>query len=400
MTNSPQSAVIVGGGISGLTSALALAREGIDCNVIEKYERRFDVGAGIQLTPNATGCLYQLGLEMDLAFFARIPQVMEWLDGETDQLLAQFQLGDAICKRYGTPLLQISRSDLIKILEAACKQSKHVEVNQGITTERLNLTPEIVEVITTSGSMSTNLCIGADGTNSMVRSYANCTLPSHHVAGCAYRATIPFTQLRERDTRSATRVWLHEKFHVVTYPVGVTPVLNCVFVIDTNDHDNKNDLHRQKASRHELRQALAEGSPNLRELIDLVDETSLYRWPLYQFSPIRVRQATRYPIALVGDAWHTTLPFAAQGAALAIEDAVEIAKCLRLPQSTSVNQKLTLYEKRRIPRIRRVQSISSRNRTLYHLQNELLRRIRNWGAQIGFEWVSRQLFSYQATEFD
>ena len=394
MKNSLPSVAIVGGGIGGLTSALALAQVGIDSVVLERYADGTEVGAGIQLTPNATRILNQLGLEKHLKVLGRSPSTMEWFDGKTDKPLAQFPISGYVDNAFDAPYLQIYRPDLMNLLQSACENETRIEIRTRVSVEKLAFDNDGVVLKTSSGEIRADVCIGADGTNSTTRKYANDSFDERLFAGFAYRALIPFNQLDERFSRDATRLWLNSAYHVVTYTVGREPSLNCVFVVESDDLIKFEDLHRQRTTRNALTEAIATPSPLLRFLLLRVPEDTLYRWPLYQFSPVPVRVSPQHRLALIGDAWHTTLPFAGQGAALAIEDASALATCLSSATSDLQVEALTRYEDSRILRIRQVQKISARNRMVYHLKNPILKQLRSWGAHAAYRRTIRQLFSY------
>ena len=390
-----QTAAIVGGGIGGLSAAIGLAQLGFQCTVFEQHDGETDVGAGIQLTPNATRGLFQLRLEMDISVIADTPIAMKWLDGTNDRELATFPIGDRALYQYGAPYFQVYRPELIKVLESACHDAPYIEVKKGIQVEHVAFEGKRARVETSDGSVVADLCVGADGANSTVRRFSRSASNRRKFAGFAFRATIPLRELDSRIAGNITRVWLHPKFHVVTYPVGRDRLLNCVFVAEGNETDDDADIHRQKATLEELHSCLAHASPLLRELVNRVNEADLYRWPLHQTSASPVRRSPSDRLVLIGDAWHSTLPFAAQGAALAIEDAVLLAWCVRNAHLTDMAPLISEFEQQRLPRIRSVQRISARNRAIYHLADRTMQNLRNAFAPIGYEWTARKLFAYQ-----
>ena len=395
MIDGLQSVVIVGGGISGLTTALSLANVGIHSVVLERNLSEVDVGAGIQLSPNATRIFHQIGLERDLAEIGRTPSTMEWLDGETDQRIASFPISSYVKANFDAPYLQLYRPELIRTLERACSIDERIELRKGVAVEALRLHADSVVIETSTGDIRADLCVGADGTNSTVRRNLSNSFDYGRFAGFAYRTTIPLTQLNNEFAQNLTRLWLNSRFHVVTYPVGAEPVLNCVFVVESDDAEIPEDMHRQKSSRKSLSKTIDSPSALLGTLLERVSEDSLFRWPLFQFPPVRVRQLGEYPLALVGDAWHTTLPFAGQGAALAIEDAITLARSLSELRLGTLASRLSIFETVRIPRVSQVQKISARNRTVYHLGNPVLKRLRNWGAQFAYRRTTERLFGYE-----
>lgn len=398
MNNSRPPVAIVGGGIGGLTCALALADCGIQSVVFEQYAGDTDTGAGIQLSPNATRVLFRLGLENELVALSNTPSTMLWRDGNTDRPLAQFPLLEYVNTTYDAPFLQIFRPDLMRVLEARCHDSSLIDLRKGTTVEGYRRDAKEATLETSSGDFHTKLCIGADGTNSTIRKFTNSLVGRRAFGGHAYRTVIPLTQVDEIYSRNDTTLWLDSSFHVVTYAVGEEPFLNCVFVVESNLSDAREDFHRQKSSLHTLRSALREPSPLLKMLLERVPDETLYRWPLYQFPPMPTRSDRTHPVVLVGDAWHTTFPFAGQGAALAIEDAIALAMCLSDVSSGSQADRLARYENKRISRIRQVQAISARNRKVYHVKNAFLKSSRSWVAQYAYRSTTKKLFSYEGID--
>ncbi|MCY4095861.1 MAG: FAD-dependent monooxygenase [Gammaproteobacteria bacterium] len=397
MSKGLPSVAIAGGGIGGLTTALALADVGIESIVLERYAEGPDVGAGIQLSPNATRILHRLGFESDLATIGRTPSTMLWLDGETDRCLARLPIREYVKAKYDAPYLQIYRPELMRLLESKCLENNQIDLRKDTSVEDLQLNSNEATLKTSRGEVHADLCIGADGTNSTIRKYTNDSLNERIYAGYAYRTVIPLAQLDENHTLDETTLWLNAAFHVVTYTVGEDSVLNCVFVVESERSATFEDLHRQRSSRSELTNALPNPSPLVKTLLDRVQDEELYRWPLYQFPPIPVRRDPYHPVVLIGDAWHTTLPFAGQGAALSIEDASTLAECLSVSGSNSLVDRLTHYENERISRVRRVQSISARNRMVYHAKNPIFKLLRSWVAQIAYRRTTGQLFLYEGT---
>ena len=400
MSNGLPPVTIVGGGIGGLTCAIALADFGIESIVLERYAGANDVGAGIQISPNATRVLYRLGLQDDLSAFSRKPSAMVWLDGNTDRRLAQFQILEHVNATYDAPYLQIYRPDLMQVLESKCRDDARIDLRKGAEVQAIQRSASEITLETTTDVFRTNVCIGADGTNSTIRNHTNDSFENRIFAGYAYRAAIPLNQLDEHYALNETTLWLNSTFHVVSYVVGEEPLLNCVFVVESEDVNWFQDLHRQTSSLRTLTDALANPSPRLQTLLSRVPDGTLYRWPLFQFPPIPVRIDHEFPVALMGDAWHTTLPFAGQGAALAIEDAMALAQCLSEVGPNSIVDSLTRYEDLRISRIRQVQAISARNRNVYHVKNPFLKLLRSSVAQIAYRRTTHRLFSYEGIEYN
>lgn len=394
MSDSPSTIAIVGGGIGGLTCALALANVGIKSIVFERFNDDADVGAGIQLSPNATRILFQLGLEHDLNALGRTSTMMEWLDGKTDKSLARFPILKYVTETFDSPYLQIYRPDLINLLKSKCSESSDIDFRPGVSIEGLVQETNGITLQTSSSATHVDLCIGADGTVSTIRKYTTDAFEQRKFAGFAYRAVIPLDRLHESFSFETTLLWLDSAFHVVTYTVGTPPILNCVFVTESDSTEQHGEIHRQRSSRNALATAIREPSPRLQMLLERVPDGALYRWPIYQFPPVPAGASSERPIVLIGDAWHTTLPFAGQGAALAIEDAEALATCMADTDLYSLGDRLSRFEAKRAPRIRQVQAISTRNRVVYHLKNPVLKLLRSWCARPAYWRTTKQLFGY------
>lgn len=397
MHNRKPTIAIVGGGLGGLTCALALARIGYASVVIEQYPETGDVGAGIQLSPNATRCLNSLGLFDKLSAIAEQPEAMLWRDGADDRELAELELGSYIANRFSAPFLQFNRAELANNLEAACLADDLIQVRKNELVERIEFTQGKTLVHTSQETINVDLCVGADGSHSTVRQYHHGTPSKRQSAGVAFRTKLPLSVLDVQMDAQATYLWLHQRFHVVVYPVGTPRMLNCVFVVDAPVLEQSADPHRQSAKVSDLKRGLARCSPILLKLVEEIPTGDLFCWHLYQFPPEPRDTAIENPVVLIGDAWHTTFPFAGQGAALAIEDAVVLANCLQNVTPDSYQRSLTRFEKLRIPRIRAVQAISKRNRRIYHLKNPAAKSLRNLAASYGFRKTSGSLFAYDAT---
>lgn len=387
---------IVGGGIGGLTCALALDRSGIESVVLEQHDHESDVGTGIQLSPNATRLLNQLGLEMDLRFIGRSPDAMQWLDGETDDDIARIVMGNSVEEAFGAPYLQIYRPDLTRTLEAACQDSSRIQLLKGVRVKHVQTIRNRVHIRMADDQLDVDLCVGADGTHSTVRVFAGERVLHKRFGGFAFRGCIPLDRLAGDFTVADTILWLHANFHVVAYVIGSEPMLNYVVVTERQDADSQANQRRQKVAGESIAKILRGGSGRLRSLAQVAAEFDVHKWPLYQLSTTRARNSETKPIALLGDAWHTTFPFAAQGAALAIEDAMELARQLSANENGSFVERVVAYKRIREPRIRSVQRISARNRVIYHVRNPLLKRLRNILLKRGYEHTARRLFSFGA----
>ncbi len=331
---------IVGGGIAGLTTALALAHFGVASIIHEQAKNLDEVGAGIQLSPNAMYILRALGLADALAEHAVAPLAIALRNGRTDTPVATVPLGDVAQARYGAPYLVIHRADLQATLVKACQASDLVTLKLGSTVEPDETVP---------------LMIAADGVHSAwrtgVRRTAGSAAHKHFSGYVAWRAVEPVSK---NDLH--THVWFGPNAHLVDYPIRAGKARNLVAI---SRQDDPRPVRANPAKV--LEQAFAGWHGDVRARLSAVE--SWTPWPLFAVDP--EGPWTTEHVALVGDAAHAMLPFAAQGGAMAIEDAWVLAQMLRsTPQS---HQALYRFEKARRLRVVRVWKEAQRNGQIYHL---------------------------------
>jgi salicylate hydroxylase len=332
----PPHIVIAGGGIAGLTVALALARQGFASRVFERAETFYEVGAGLQLSPNATKLLHRLGLGPALAAVAFQPEAVAVRHAANLRPIARIPLEDAQ-GRWGAPYLVLHRADLQAVLLEMVRSEGRIALTTG------------VEI---SGSdPKADLLIGADGVWSKARPAAQSegSAFSGHVA---WRCTVPTDAGLDP---SAVSVFAHRDIHLVAYPLRGGTLTNLVAVMAGPD------LPRgwtSKADPARLKSLLRLLAPPLRELAGQ-DWTA---WPIHTVpKPV----FTRGNMALIGDAAHAMTPFAAQGAAMAIEDAWVLAAELA-QAGGDVAGALSAYEDQRAPRIAKVKRRAALNHFAWH----------------------------------
>ena len=233
---SPPKVIVVGGGIGGLTAALALLQRGIDVEVYEQSAVLKEVGAGVQLGSNGTRVLYSLGLEDALARVQIAPSAREirhWRSGETWNW---FDLGAASTKRYGTPHVMLHRGDLLSILAEAVMRLKPDAVTLGRKCIAVSQTADRAEVGFADGLVAaSDFVIGADGIHSQVR--ANLFGAGHaEFTGCvAWRGLIPMERLPPHLARPVGTNWLGPRGHVLHYPVRRGEIMNFIAIVERDD---------------------------------------------------------------------------------------------------------------------------------------------------------------------
>jgi salicylate hydroxylase len=356
--------IVAGAGIGGLTAALALARNGFRVVVLEQAERLEETGAGLQLSPNATRILIDLGLEDRLRPLAVAPAALRVLSAATGREIVRMPLGDAE-HRYGAPFWVIHRGDLQAALAAAVARQLDITVKLGQRVEDFVAYPNGVTVSARGKAGMTEergiAFLAADGLWSLVRKRIGHGEPPRFTGRTAWRGLIPAREVAPEFREPMVHLWLGRDAHLVHYPVKAGRVINVV-VITADDWSAPG--WSEPASRVDLVARLpAEAwAPPARALIRLPE--AWLKWALYDRQPIR-RWSTG-PVALLGDAAHPMLPFLAQGAAMAIEDAAVAAQCLARQPSDAAGALRTYCAIRR-GRTRKVQDAAARNGVRYHL---------------------------------
>lgn len=387
------SVAIVGGGIAGLTSALALSNVGIGCTVFERHSEVEDIGAGIQLPPNATSLLSKLGIETEIHEQSSTPQKMLWLNGKNDAILASFDMGRSLERRFGVPYLQIYRPDLMRCLRNSVQNTSDINVHFDSPIQRLELSNDSVTLHSNGRDYETDLCIAADGTNSTVRrtlGLANATKQTLY--GTAFRFVLEPSESTVDYLTSTTRVWLHEQFHVVLYPIKSNQLLNVVFAVKRVASTSDEDLHRQESNVNELRQSIKGCSAELERLLQAAEGMVMHKWPIVSMPPFQYTTENCRRVIFVGDSWHTYLPYAAQGAAQAIEDSFTIGQLLGNTDRRNLDDIQSAFMQKRIRRVRKVHSISNRNDSVYHMKGKFRCWVRNKLAKLAYSYTTKQLF--------
>lgn len=350
---------IVGGGIGGLTAAIALLRTGIEVSVFEQTPELSEVGAGIQLGPNAVRLLRRLDLGRPLREVAICPdaawKMHRWKDG---RVLFLQPLGEDNSP-FGAPCYALHRADLLDVLLQAVPEGV---VHLGRRCVGMSQGGGGVEVTFDDGTKAyADLVVGADGIHSTVRDAIVTHEPARFSGLGAYRGLVAAERVPQAARREAVTYWLGPHRHLVHYPVSGGRLINFVAVVPASDWQ---DVIRPTPARVE--DALAEFAgwdERARRVIGAAEE--IRRWALYDLEPLA--RWIEYRITLLGDAAHPMLPFLAQGASQAIEDAVGLAGCLRGTNRETVELALRRYEAIRRPRAEKVQRLSRIRGQEFHL---------------------------------
>jgi 2-polyprenyl-6-methoxyphenol hydroxylase-like FAD-dependent oxidoreductase len=351
---------VIGGGIGGLSAALHLLKAGLDVQVYEQASRIGEVGAGIQISPNASRLLIRLGLKAALDKAGVRPQAVNqrrWDDGRT---LQRAPIGQQVEETFGAPYYHFHRGDLAELLGSV------------VPPERVHLGHRLVDVeergdkviarFDNGAHAEADVLVGADGIHSKVHALAFGPEKARFTGCVAWRGLIPAERVRHLDIEVASHNWMGPDGHVVHYWVGAGRFMNVVCVTEHGDWAEEGwtipGRVADVAARYEA------WHPTVRGLIAALPET--FVWALHDRAELP--QWSKGRVTLLGDACHPMLPFMAQGAAQSIEDGAALASLLKA-MPDDVPRALKRYEALRKPRATRLQEASAANRVRFHLHD-------------------------------
>lgn len=379
---------VVGAGIGGLAVAAALRRQGIDCEIFEQAAQLGEVGAGIQVAPNAAMLLHRLGMAERLEQVAVRPGATEMRRWDDNRLITSITLGNACSRRYGAPYYTVHRADLH---QALLELVPTASVNLGRRCTGVTDLDDDVELhFETGGTWRGDVVIGADGIRSAVRT---ALVPDEPIFSgqIMYRGIIPAKRVRHLADPPNVRLWLGPQQHCVCYPIAGGRLLS--FGATVYSGDTKQESWTAAGRIEDLAAAYHGWHDEVQRLIAALDE--IRRWALHDRDPITGWRSKR--VTLVGDAAHPMLPFMAQGANQAIEDAFVLAKCLGAVARTDIPAGLTRYQEVRAPRTAEVQCISRENGRLFHLSDDRAQQERDRSMSIKQQLRNQEwLFGYDA----
>ena len=315
---------VIGAGIGGLATALALLRRGLDVEVYEQAPQLGEVGAGIQISSNGTRVLYALGLEEALRRVQVLPsrrQIRHWSTGETWDW---FELGAVSAKRYGTPHVMLHRADLHALLAEAVGRLKPDAVHLAKRCIGLTQSDRQVEIRFETGEVaSAAYVIGADGIHSRVRECLFGPDRPQFTGVVAWRAVVPMEKLPSRLAQMVGTNWLGPRGHVLHYPVRRGELMNYISLVERDDWQIES--WTVAGTRSELANDYRGWHADVHAIIANIETP--YKWALMVREPMP--QWSQGRITLLGDACHPTLPFLGQGGVMALEDGYVVAACLQ-----------------------------------------------------------------------
>ena len=363
MPGNGRTVYIAGAGIAGLTLALALAKFGATVVVLERNKRIQEVGAGLQIGPNARRVLNQLGLERQVAAKSLEPSGIDLYPFRATRPLTTLALGPAMVQRYGVPYAVMHRADLADMLHKACKRFANIEIAFGVracdaASHLRGVSVTADEADGRSRSVRAFAFVGADGVNSRTRTDLLGGPEAAYAGYVAWRITLPMADLNGAVAPDRTSLLFAPGYHAVCYPLPHRKQVNIAL------------FSREKA-------AVAFGStpPKAPRLpwaalpspqFDAIMKAAGTSWGYWPLSTVSTTEWHRDGIGLVGDAAHAMLPYQAQGAAMAIEDAAILAPLLMTePDAESA---FARFEALRRPRVERVRKVSVANGFAFHLE--------------------------------
>ncbi len=340
--------LVIGGGLGGLTTALALSRKGYPVHVIEKAHEFGEIGAGIQIAPNGSRALDELGVLSETRSYAVYPQRLLIVDALSDNTLTTLDFGEQFRRAYRYPYFVMHRNDLHTILLNACRESDTITLETNREVIGIEDLGDGARVTCANGATyECRALIGADGLWSTIRNYVLGDGNPVCVEFVAYRGAIPMEEVIETAGLDTIRYWIGPNLHLIQYPLRKGELYNQVAVFkserynpDSDEWGNEDELEAHFARTHE----------SVKRALTRVKRDR--RWPL--FDRIPTDNWTRHCITLLGDAAHPMLQHIAQGACQALEDAVYLAKTVA-SYPEDVEAAFRVYQEERIARTARVQ---------------------------------------------
>jgi len=361
--------LVAGGGIGGCAAALAMARRGMKVTLLEQASEIKEIGAGIQLGPNAFRVFDELGLRDRIDALAVFPDALTLRDAISGDTVTRMPLGAPFLQRFGHPYAVIYRADLHKVLVDACRAHDRITLRTGEKITAMTQSDAGVQVTTGSGNtFAGQALIGADGLWSKVRE-AIVGDGKPRVSGhIAYRAVLPADQMPQALRFNEMVLWAGPKLHLVQYPLRRGELFNLVAVFHSDRYEEGWDTY---GDPQELHQRFGAACAPVQELLSRIETWRM--WVLCDREPID--NWTQGRITLLGDAAHPMLQYMAQGACMALEDAVVLARSLDATPG-DVHGALQAYRQARYLRTARVQLTARMYGDVYHAAGPV-RELRN-----------------------
>jgi salicylate hydroxylase len=353
---------IVGGGIGGLTAALALSQNPYDITVFERSAGIREIGAGVQISPNAGRLLHSLGLGAAYSEISVNPHRVVLRRWEDDSIIRATDLDESFISQHQVPLANVARNELVEIIGNAVAARANVTLKFSTHVVAVEPGESSSVVLFSDGSSQTfDIVIGADGIHSVVRPCVGGIDKPRFSGSAAYRALVPRSAVEDLPIDVTNRMGPDR--HVVSYFIGRNRShLNLVCISPEDSWESES--WTEQGTMEDLYSRFEGWSSDFLSLLGRVEEP-VFRWALYDREPLE--QWGIGTTTLLGDACHPMLPFMAQGSCQAIEDAVVLARCLSDVSTSDAVSALRRYEDARQGRTAQVQTSSLMNRDLFHM---------------------------------
>jgi salicylate hydroxylase len=379
---------IIGAGLGGLTAARALLNKGFDVTVFEQARELGEIGAGIQLAPNAMKVLMELGLEKQVLRTAFEPEAHVVRNWKTGRITASTQMKGVYRDQFGAGYYTFHRADLHSALVEAVP-AERIRLNvrcTGIHTSGKTAVLDFADGI----QVESDLVIGADGIHSVIRETLFGAQPPRFTGVVCWRGLVPADSLPKNLVAPDMTAWFGPRSTIVTYHVRGGQIVNWAAFFE---QDWRHESWKMEGESEEVLRTYANWHPSINQLVSRTDR--LYKWALFDREPLA--QWTKGPITLLGDSAHPMLPYLAQGACMAIEDGYVLAMALER-EPDNVEQALQAYEAERRPRTARVQLASRARARVNQTESPLAGLRRDIGYAIrkffnpskhtyGVEWI-------------
>jgi len=337
---------------------VALARRGIESKILERVQELSEIGAGIQVTPNATKALTELGLAAELERVGFLPNAVVGRNYKTGREVFRTPLKGACPQIYGANYFHVHRADIHRMLLSKIPQGT---ISLGAPVISVRNEPGLAVATLEGGDeFEADLIVGADGIRSVVRECLFGETPAKYTGHMCWRAVVPVEHFPMPGVTPDSSMWLGPRSHIVTYYVKGGAAVNIVAVAESPDWVEES--WTAQSSPGELVDAFRDWHPNVVELLGKTDK--VFKWGLFDRDPMSSWSKDR--ITLLGDAAHPMLPFLSQGAAMSIEDACVLAAAVD-HGGENLGAALAAYEAERRPRTARVQLESRERGRTYHL---------------------------------
>jgi len=355
--------LIAGAGIGGLCAALALVKRGFNVVLFEQAVTLSELGAGLQLSPNAMQVLNELGLGEQLLSHAFSPLNATMRDYRSGAEYFSLPLGEPCMSRYGAEYLHIHRADLQDVLyQSALAWGVNITLNTVVSSYQQS-TDDVQVILANGDRIKGDVLLGADGIRSRIHTQMLGQTPAQFTGQVAWRGIVPVDRLPKTLVKPNANLWVGPGRHFVSYYLRGGSQVNFVAVEERTTWTK--DSWHERGDIEQLRGAFTGWHPQVTEVLAAADECFL--WALFDRPPLS--KWVDGKVALLGDACHPMLPFLAQGAAMAIEDAYVLAAMLARYSDTATA--LQNYQAQRLPRTRKIQAMARANARLYHMSNGL-----------------------------